>query len=469
MIMDDTSSRVRTESSATIKAFLSLTLFFVCQALPGAAHSGPLSVGAARVDITALAHPNGIVPAIEFAHERLYMRAIVLDNGEARAALIGGDIGSFRNIWEIAAPLVSREFLIPVENLVMTGTHTHSSSIAGVTRAPEDVANVVLEVVRMANANMQSAKVGFAEGASYLNVNRDAVDAETRRWTQAANADFPSDKTTAVLAFYDEQGAPIAGYMNYAMHPVNGYQSGFVSADFAGAASRHVEQAFGDSAVVIFTQGASGDQNPLHLRTGTNVMAEVRGDVTVTGFELTREMVEGALRERRVERGPNNPAADLALKRWMDAQGQVLGEEVIRVMSHMERLDGDVDMGAKQVLLTCPGRARVDSGGRGGPGTYADGPDVDILLGFLGINEIAVTTVNAEVYNVIAQQVKAESPLSKTMVVTLANGRAPSGYIVTDDAYGRETFQALGSRLKPGCAQTGIVNNLAGMIYEYVN
>lgn len=77
----------------------------------------------------------------------------------------------------------------------------------------------------------------------------------------------------AVLKFESLAGAPIAVYVNYAMHPVNGYLSGVISADFLGAATRHIEQAYGGQMVALFSQGASGDQNPLYLRSGTNLMA----------------------------------------------------------------------------------------------------------------------------------------------------------------------------------------------------
>jgi len=54
------------------------------------------------------------------------------------------------------------------------------------------------------------------------------------------------------------------------------------------------------------------------------------------------------------------------------------------------------------------------------------------------------------------------------MLVTVANGRANSGYVPSDDAYGRQTFQVVGSRLKPGCAQTGMVEKIADMVYEQI-
>ena len=78
---------------------------------------------------------------------------------------------------------------------------------------------------------------GSARGASYLNVNRDAIDPETRKWTQYSNLDAPSDKTVAVLTFDKPTGEPIAVYVNYAMHPINGYVLGIVSGDFP---RRHV-------------------------------------------------------------------------------------------------------------------------------------------------------------------------------------------------------------------------------------
>jgi neutral ceramidase len=41
---------------------------------------------------------------------------------------------------------------------------------------------------------------------------------------------------------------------------------------------------------------------------------------------------------------------------------------------------------------------------------------------------------------------------------------ANSGYVPTDDAFTRYTFQVLGSSLKPGCAESGIVNGIDEII-----
>jgi hypothetical protein len=251
--------------------------------------------------------------------------------------------------------------------------------------------------------------------------------------------------------------------MDYGMHPVNGFLSGLTSADFAGAASRYVEQAFADKPVAVFAQGASGDQNPLYLRAATNALAS-RSGTPITGYVMTREAIEAPIRDEKVKAGPLDPQVRDQLERIMDSEGVLLGEEVIRVMTNVKRLDDSPSIAAVQKTVTCPGRKRIDTGREGKPGTYVDGDPVEIRLGALRIGNIALTSVDAELYTAIGLRLKRESPMTNTVLVTLANGRADSGYIPNDTAFGALTFQVLGSKLKPGCAETAIVNGLLDLI-----
>jgi hypothetical protein len=57
---------------------------------------------------------------------------------------------------------------------------------------------------------------------------------------------------------------------------------------------------------------------------------------------------------------------------------------------------------------------------------------------------------------------KRESPFNDTVMVTHANGS--SGYIPSDDAFDQISYEITTSRLKPGCAETGIVNGLLEMM-----
>ena len=214
----------------------------------------------------------------------------------------------------------------------MSATHSHSATRSGPPGPgipPEQdnsrAVDAILYTVRQAKAKLQPAQVGFGTGFSYLNVARDAIGEDTHLWTQAPNLDGPSDKTVAVVKFTTPTGEPIAAYVNYAMHPINGYLVGITSADFPGAACRYVEQAFDDTMVMIFTRGASGDQNPLLMRPSTNALASKSG-VKITGYELVREPVEAPLRDGKVPHGKLDPKIADNFERWIESEGQLLGE-----------------------------------------------------------------------------------------------------------------------------------------------
>lgn len=71
-----------------------LAAFFICNSAFGAAaERGRLRAGAARVDITPPVNPE-YPPSGKYEHERLYVRAIVLDNGLTRAAVLNADLGN---------------------------------------------------------------------------------------------------------------------------------------------------------------------------------------------------------------------------------------------------------------------------------------------------------------------------------------------------------------------------------------
>ena len=88
-------------------------------------------------------------------------------------------------------------------------------------------------------------------------------------------------------------------------------------------------------------------------------------------------------------------------------------------------------------------------------------------MGVLRLGEIVFAWVNGEVYSQIGMRLKAEAPASKTLIVTLANGSAGSGYIYSDEAYSHLTFQVIGSRLKPGCAERKIVSTVVDLMRRY--
>jgi neutral ceramidase len=428
----------------------------------------------------------------KYDHERIYVRAIVLDNGVTRAALITEDYGSLS---EAGLKLVTTELDCSVENVVSSGIHTHSGSLApigpargrgtpaapqagpgrgGVPAAPQAPSKTdlnILAAVREAKSKLQPALVGFGTGMSYLNVNRDAIDPDTHKWTQGTNLAGASDKTVAVLMFKTPTGEPLAAYVNYAMHAINGYVSGVVSADYPGAMCRYVEKAFDDKMIVAFTQGASGDQNPLYLRPSTNVMTSRNGN-KITGYITNREVSEAPLRAADSKPQPADAKVLDNLFRFMESEGQILGEEVIRVMTLTKNMTGNVTIAGAAKAMTCPGRRRTNGSAwdnstrEGVQGVYEDAADVNLRVSVLRIGTIAVASSTGELYTLIGQRVKQESPLKDTMLVTVINPWRGNGYTPDDASYEHQTFQVLNSAVKPGCAEVSIADGIRDLVAQ---
>jgi len=435
-------------------------------ALTLAAHGGEvgaLRAGAARVDVTPAA--NTLPVPYTSVRDHLFVRAIVLDNHVTRAALVGVDLIVIDEpLWQEVSQKIAKELNCPVENIVMSATHSHSSPYPEDGKKPADpnyaafrnnLKDGILTAIREAKAKLQPARMGFDTGASYLNVNRDAIHPQTRLWYQGPNLDGPSDKTVADLKFETPSGEPIAVYVNYAMHAIDYYEMGILTADFPGVTSRFVERAYDDKVVAIWSSGAAGDENPLYLRQHHNAR-EAKATFDKNPTAPAKEVLDSAVAE---------------LNEWVDSMGRVMAEEVVRVMESgkidpTKKTSSEVRIWGGGKAVTCPGRTRTNTGREGAPGTYVDGEPVNLHVGVLTLGTTAFASVNAEVYTSIAQRVKKESPFSDTVVVTLTNGSAGSGYVPSDEAYGHNTFQVLDTHLKAGCAENGVVNAALELMAE---
>jgi hypothetical protein len=190
--------------------------------------------------------------------------------------------------------------------------------------------------------------------------------------------------------------------------------------------------------------------------------------VPVTGYFLDRQTVTSKGSDKTLVPKPIDPALRDRLERFIESEGQILGEEVIRVMTLTNRTTNQLPIWGAQKVITCPARNRLDSVAREGkPATYSDADPLPIRLTVLGLGEIAFAGIDAEVYNRIAQRIKSQSPMANTVVVTLANGHALTNYIPDEESYSKLTFQILSANLKPGCAEDAISSNITEMISDY--
>jgi hypothetical protein len=237
--------------------------------------AGRVRAGAAKVEVTPKARDLTI--ATDSIRDPLFARVIVVDDGRGCAVLVGLDLGGVSTaLVNDAVTRASAATGCPAENFIVSATHTHSSNTQGLGQGPptaRTVADAIVEAAGTAKSRLAPARVGYGHTSVDLNVNRDLFNSKLE-WRQEPNPNGPSDKTLAVVEFIGADNVPIAVYMNYAMHPINFYLSGVISADFPGEASRYIEELFDNRTIAVFSQGASGDQNPRDFRSPTTFMGQ---------------------------------------------------------------------------------------------------------------------------------------------------------------------------------------------------
>jgi len=404
---------------------------------------GPLYAGASKIDITPqdlTGLTNLFKRPFEGVHDPIYLRALVVDNGIQTAAIVAADLVEFGDTRAVRER-IELQVGIPADHIIITASHDHNAPRVGKI-TPGATAQVggpatdeysdfvydrVIEVVQQAKASLQPARVGTSRGYADVNTNRDVYTPQG--WKVGVNPDGPSDKTVWVVKFENLAGEPIAILMNYAVHAVVlGPENYLVTGDLPGAAERYVEQFYQDGVVALWTMGAAGDQNPKYTSWDTS-------------------FVNGAK-----ENGAGYVLAD--------AQGAIVGAEVIRAVGQIQTMASEVRIAAEQRVITCPASApRRD-------GTKVQQVDaLDLLLGLILIDQVAITAVSGEVVNNIYQHLKRVSPLTNTLMITIANDRL--GYIVDEAGYDTPTFATMATPLERGHAEAAIVNGLLELMSHY--
>jgi hypothetical protein len=408
---------------------------------------GSLRVGAAKAEITPQ-DLTGLHPMPgEFSgvHDPLFLRVLHLDDGETEAALVSLDLIEAGDITPLRER-VERELGIPADHVVVTATHTHNAPrIADVSPGalshaggPESftytevVYDRIVAALREARSCARPARFGAGTGTADVNVNREEY--ADGRWTLGHNPHGPSDKTVWVLKFEDLDGAPIALLVNYAVHSTVVFGTSEISGDLAGAACRHIEDVLGEDrngdgeVVALWTPGPLGDQAP------------------------------------RIDLGvPFGTAPDERQKTRayaaMDAQGLIVGAEVLRVARGIRELTGSVRISAAQRTVPCPVKAGQDVMET----MRQEAVDtVPLRLSLVRLGDVALTGVSGEVVTEVYQRLRERSPLARTLLVSIANDRI--GYLPDDARFDRPVHSVNGCPVQRGYAEHAIVDGLLDMI-----
>jgi hypothetical protein len=412
-------------------------------------------VGAAKVDITpkdlTSLNPMG-GKTFAGVHDPIYARALVLESGKNLVAMVTLDLIEAGDTSEVRKR-IAKELGIPFDHIMISATHDHSAprlgdvtpgalahgggqESAAYTRM---VNGEIVEALRAAKAALQPATFGLKTGSADINVNRDQYTA--KGWQMGVDPDRPSTKTVWVMKFQNAAGEPIAILINYAVHSTATLGANLVSGDIAGAAERYVEQHDGDKVVALWTMGPAGDQNPRFATFGFGGppgtpprSAKDAEEISQAGFEA------------------------------MDAQGFMVGAEVVRVTKLIQAATSTVRLEADERVFSCPVKQGVN---QMADMKQAAAVTVPIRLSLIMLNQVALVGVSGEVVTNIYTHLMKSSPLADTIMVTIANDRI--GYIADDAAYDTPYFEVNGTPAARGCAENGIVDGLVGMIDSHLN
>ncbi len=240
----------------------------------GAPSGGRLRAGAARVDVTpdpsgpVAVTPLGFLKDPTGVHDRLYVRALVLDNGDEQLAVISWDklhANSFEEIAEIRREVNNRTG-IPQANILIGCTHTHSGCESSFPAASVDA-------VTRAWENMKDARIGVGSKMIYgIGSSRRMPDGTGLWGNNEPNPDAVMDNECGVIRVEDEKRNIIAVVTNYSSHPsVIADGNTLISGDYAGIGMLEIEKRLGGDTVAMFLQGCAGDTGTHTFRTARTI------------------------------------------------------------------------------------------------------------------------------------------------------------------------------------------------------
>lgn len=445
---------------------VSAAVVLVVLAGVAAAEEGLLA-GAAKVDITPPAgvsldgpiSKNGPVTAV---HDPLHARALVLDAGGVRVAIVVCDacmIG--RDVLDAAKARVVESSQIPVERILIAATHTHAAVRAvHIGTSPldeayhENLAQRIAQAILKAERQLAPARIGYASfdkpdliacrrflcepgsvAANPFGQEGERIKSVAGRSSAVIKPAGPVDPQFSVVMVQHADGRPLCLLGNFSVHYHGGYRRGEVSADYFGHFAEAVEakfkgQASGSEVVAIMSNGTSGDTGSFQ-----------RGNRKFAPYE------------------------------GMKFYGQLLAEEAVRAVEAMTfESSVEIEMVESELAFRVrrPGRDRLqwarnvlahpesDHGHRWAKvyaqeALHLDGypQQVRHRLQVIRIGAIGIAAAPCEVFAETGLKIKRASPHRHTFVMELANGYG--GYLPSAEQHaagGYETWPARSSYLE---------------------
>ena len=402
--------------------------------------------------------------AAQHIHDELHARALVLDDGQTRIAIVVCDICMIpQAILTAAKHLAHGHTGLPLDRMLISATHTHTAPTAGPAFQSEPDAAYcdflsarIADAIRRAVHNLAPAKVGWGVG-------REENQVFNRRWKmkdgvqlidpfgrteqvkmnpQPGSAELvepagPIDPEVGVLAIQSAQGRPLALLANYSLHYVGGTGPDEVSADYFGAFADRVQQLLAADRqdppfVGIMSNGTSGNINNVNFRVPSAAQppyAQIRKVADLLAREAAR--VAG-----KIEYHAWVPLAMSEAKLRL-ARRPTPKDEVARAKFILSQAKGAVLTSVEAIY------ARETVLLNEFP------PVIDTLVQAVRIGDLGIASSPCETFVETGLAIKADSPLRPTFTIELANDYR--GYLPTAEHHrlgGYETWRARSSYLE---------------------
>ncbi len=387
-------------------------------------------------------------PIAEHIHDQLWAKCLVLDDGETRLVFVICDsLGIPKEVYEKAKEEIHEITGIPIENMMMAATHTHSSLSAYFSNRlkpdeefseyQEFMIDRIVDGVQCAIQNLEPAEVGWG-------TTEEPREVFNRRWLMEPGDHLrnpfggmdearmnpprqhealikpagPIDPEIVFFSIRNQKGNPLALLANYSLHYVGTRKSNVISADYFAVFAERMEEllraAYQDPPFVgLMTNGTSGDinninfQKPYEREEPYEKMKEVAYNVAQKVYEAHREVqyqeeVKLDARKMELSIGVRKPTpGQLAYMKKVMARDEDEPMYHSREKVYAERLFK---------LMEAPDR-------------------IGVPIQTFRIGEMGICAIPFEVLVEIGLEIKDRSPFDPTFTISHANGSY--GYLPT--------------------------------------
>lgn len=451
--------------------------------LVGVAHAGPLKLGVGTEDITP---PVGWRMCGYFnerlntgVHDPLQAKAVFLQQDDTQVALVFCDlIGIYRPVSDQARRLVSQRTGIPISNLLIAGTHSHTGplywdalrtyfhqlALAQNGRDPHEAIDYPAWLAERVARAVGKAKAAAVPVTLATGITKQTGLSFNRRFHMKdgsvvfnpgkLNPDIvapagPIDPDVGLLLWRTPDDKPLGLLTVFALHldTTGGTQ---YSADYPYYLEMGLRKALGQDFVSVFGTGTCGDIN--HINVTSNSPQKGGEEAMRIGAALA-ETVAKALPGLETVRQPllaiRSAKTDAPLQEFSREKVEQSRKRMADIgttnLTFLEQVEAYKIMDLQEIRARAGGRLPLE---------------VQVIR---LASDTAIVGLPGEVFVDLGLAIKKASPFKNTYVIELCND--VPGYVPTRKAFAEGSYETVNSRVQPGGGEL-LVDTAAKLLQE---